>query len=239
MLTKNDINFIKSLQDKKVRYSHKLFVAEGAKIVNELLLSNCKLYKLYSTSQNVFEKKIDLNKIEIVAEKDLRRISSLKSTRQVLGIFYMPEHNVNIQNKIDLILDNIQDPGNLGTIIRIADWYGLKKIYCNLQTVDCFNAKTVQASMASIARVNVEYVDLKSFFKNYKNPVFAADLKGESVYSVKVIFPTALIIGSEGKGISEDLIAFISKKINIPKIGKAESLNAAVAAGILVDRLLN
>jgi TrmH family RNA methyltransferase len=138
-----------------------------------------------------------------------------------------------------LVLDDIQDPGNLGTIIRIADWYGIKNIICSEQTADCYNNKCVQATMGSIARVNVFYTSLLIFFEQNTLPVYGAFMEGESVSTIKIERPSLLIIGNEGKGIDENLNTFITKKISVNRIGKAESLNAAIATAIICDRFLN
>ncbi len=235
MLTKADINFIKSLQDKKERQQHKLFIAEGPKVVNELLNSLCVPYKIYATSANIVNNLKEKNVLQLISESELSRISSLKSTRNCIAIFKVPEPTLSDSNVV-FALDNLQDPGNLGTIIRVADWYGITKIVCSLNTVDCYNTKTVQSSMASIGRVNVIYTDLYNYLKDCKKAIYAADLTGNSIYNIKWEKPCVILIGNEGKGLSNELLQMAQHLVHIPRIGAAESLNAAIAAAIIADR---
>jgi TrmH family RNA methyltransferase len=235
MLTKADINFIKSLQDKKERQRRKLFIAEGPKVVNELLNSLCAPFKIYATSADFVINLKEPSVLQLVSDLELARISSLKSTRNCIGIFKMPEPTID-ESDVVFALENLQDPGNLGTIIRIADWYGITKVVCSLNTVDCYNSKTVQSSMASIGRVNIIYTDLYSYLKSCNKVVYAANLTGNSIYNIKWQKPCIILIGNEGKGLSNELLQIAQFLIQIPRIGKAESLNAAVAAAIIADR---
>lgn len=240
MLTKAEFNFIKSLQDRKVRNEHKLFVAEGSKIVNDLLGSKLNVYKLYALSSYTLPTNLSKNFTENIVNinnKDLERLSSLKNTRDCIAVFYMPEP-INAQPNLTIVADNLQDPGNLGTIIRIADWFGITQIICSLQTVDAFNNKTVQATMGSIARVNLTYTDLTEYLSICNQPIYAAAMQGKDVNTFKAASNAILIIGNEGSGISNYLKPFITDFITIPKTGGAESLNAAVATGIIVNKLV-
>jgi len=234
MLTKAEINFIKSLQNKQQRDKHKLFVAQGPKVVNELLNTSCKLHSLFATKDyhNIYNKRITL-----LSEKELERICTLKNTRECVAIFNIPDYT-EAESKLTLVLDGIQDPGNLGTIIRIADWYNIKQIICSPDCADCYNSKAVQASMASIGRVNILYTSLIHYLGNCNKPIYGAVLSGNSIYQIKPSLPCVLAIGSEGKGLSPEILNFINYTVTIPKKGNAESLNAAVAAAIICDRLL-
>lgn len=234
MLAKAEVNFIKSLQDKKERQKHKLFIAEGPKVVNELINSLCKPYKIYAVNEGAIFNKLDSSVIQLVSDSDMSRISSLKSTRNCIGIFHFPEFE-DWQSDVIFALDAIQDPGNLGTIIRIADWYGVKQLFCSFDTVDCFNSKTVQSSMASIGRVQVNYVDLKDYLSACKKYIYAAELSGQSVYGVQWQKPCIILIGNEGKGVNPELLKMAHQFIHIPRIGQAESLNAAIATAIIAD----
>ena len=244
MLTKADIVFIKSLKEKSSRHANKLFVAEGNKLVNELLQSKIMVERILaienwvSTNGKLVGKNIELS---VVSQKELDQLSNLKSTREVLAICKIPEPVLDLSKLrgLTLVLDTIQDPGNLGTIIRVADWYGLKNILCSHQTADCFNSKVVQASMGSISRVQVFYGDLSKWLKEIRQPVLAASMEGENVHHFTFPQDCLLIIGNEGAGISTELKEFISQTLSIPKHGNAESLNAAVAAAIMMDRYLN
>jgi TrmH family RNA methyltransferase len=178
----------------------------------------------------------------VCTQKEIEQISSLKSTRDVVlqvKINNNPLENNKRENSLTLVLDEIQDPGNLGTIIRIADWYGIKNVVCSLNTADCYNNKCIQATMGSIARVNITYIDLITFFKNNTLPVYGAFMEGENLTTTKLEKPAILVIGNEGKGINTNLHSFITKKISVKRLGEAESLNAAIAAAIICDRFLN
>ncbi len=244
MLNKRTIQFLKSLKNKSVRYSEGFFLAEGSKTAIEILNSNLHIEAIYATNEwcNIFPIYKNDTKLFICTEKEIEQISSLKSTRDVILQVKINSIQFQINKIIDsftLVLDDIQDPGNLGTIIRIADWYGIKNIICSEQTADCYNNKCVQATMGSIARVNVFYTSLLNFFEQNTLPVYGAFMEGESVSTIKIERPSLLIIGNEGKGIDENLNTFITKKISVNRIGKAESLNAAIATAIICDRFLN
>lgn len=244
MLEKRIINFVKSLRDKKSRYTEMRFVAEGIKSVSEILESKIRVHAIYTT--------LDLHTLELplsdsvviqrVTEKEMSLMSSLKTPSAMLGVFELPQREITTfkpRGKITLVLDTIQDPGNLGTIIRIADWYGIQSIICSEETVDAYNAKTIQASMASIGRVDLFYTDLDSFFaKNPQYQLLASTLENaEPISTFKPSGHMFLLIGNEGKGIRNELIHRSRSRICIERLGAAESLNAAVATAILCDRL--
>lgn len=238
MLTKRDINLIKALQDKKERYQQQLFVAEGNKVIIELLAAGFEPEKLLLTE--AFAEQINLTQTKeviICNKKEIEKVSTLKSTRDAVGIFSMIPPSV-FEAKTTIALDHIQDPGNLGTIIRIADWYGIKQIVCSPNSADVYNAKTIMSTMGSLARVKVLYLPLNNFLKDCKLPVYGASLSGESIYTFNAASNFVLLIGNEGHGIDNDLKEHVSAYIHIPRLGGAESLNAAVATAVLTDRLL-
>lgn len=245
MLSKNTINFIRSLKDKKTRQQEMLFTAEGTKSVLELChASKISVKGVFATKDWMEEyaseipRNIDLNE---VSNKEFEQISSLKNHQNVLLMAEIPSTNISatdFSKGLHLLIDTVQDPGNLGTIIRIADWYGINNIICSNACADAFNSKTIQASMASIARVNVFYTDLINFLSDKKLPVYGAVMDGQNLKEVKLQTPAFLLIGNEGKGISQELKAFITHAITIAKVGEAESLNAAIATAIICDRMV-
>jgi TrmH family RNA methyltransferase len=246
MLSKNQIKFVNSLKQKKFRDQSGLFIAEGVKIVTELMKSSIVIEQIYATSLFLDENKFD-DTIEIVEvkQKELDRISALSTANEVVAICKIPTIELDIKNlsdKLTLVLDNIKDPGNLGTIIRIADWYGIKNIVCSKETVEVFNPKVVQATMGSIARVNVFKTDLISFLDESINKhqlkSYGALLSGENIHQQKLASTGLIVIGNESKGISDDLLPFVTDKIKIPSFSDAptdgaESLNAAIATAII------
>lgn len=234
MLSVSQKKIATSLKQKKFRNSHNSFVVEGVKMVDELLESNYEVELIFATQS--FIKTHPLLDVIDVSEKELASISSLKTANQVLAIVKKKQGIAPFDfSQLTIALDNIQDPGNMGTIIRLADWFGISTIVCSEGCVDVFNPKVIQATMGSFFRVNVIYTDLPIFFtKNKELTVFGALLDGENIYSKKVSTNNSvLLIGNESKGISDDLQSFVNEKITIPKLGNAESLNAATAAAIL------
>ncbi len=237
MVVKNQIKFIKSLQQKKYRIQSGMFVAEGIKVVRELLASNFKPYRIYTTNTEILDHKSEI--VEKIQEGDLKKISGLQTPNTILGIFYMsPPGAVDFSDWI-LALDDVRDPGNLGTVIRLCDWFGIKHLVCSEHTVDCYNPKVLQASMGSIARVSITYTDLADFIKNTEIPVYGAFMDGENVYGEPLPKTGILVMGNEAKGISEKLEGLVQKKLTIPPHGErtAESLNVATATAILLNEL--
>lgn len=243
MLSKNQIKAVQALKQKKFREEQGLFIAEGAKIVPELLLSDINVVELYATVDFFKKNKIDRS-ISCVEVKDseLERISALTTPNEVLAVCRIPDLKLDadkLANKLTLVLDDIRDPGNLGTIIRIADWFGIENIVCSEQTADLYNPKVVQATMGSIARVKVHYTDLKIFLKfnvqGSKMPVFGTLLKGKNIYEEQLSSEGFIVIGNESKGISAEIEKLITTSISIPSFSgaEAESLNAAVATAIV------
>jgi RNA methyltransferase, TrmH family len=245
VLVKSQVKYIQSLGQKKFRDEDSAFIAEGVKIINELLFaSNTSLVGLFATENWVENNKIvikDLppDKVNLVKESELERISFLQTPNQVVGIFKKPVFKTaDIEKTITLLLDEIQDPGNLGTIIRTADWFNIKKIVCSKDSADAFNPKVVQSTMGSIARVEVMHADLQTILDTHPAmPVYAATLQGENIFETKKISKGFILIGNESKGIKPELLRSSFHQLTIPKFGNAESLNAAVAAGIVMSAL--
>jgi TrmH family RNA methyltransferase len=240
MLSKNQIKFINALKQKKIREEHHLFIAEGSKIIHELLRSEIKIKQLYTTANFISKTKApySIECIEVKAN-EMERISALTTASEVLAVCEIPNYELNIdtlKNKLTLVLDDIKDPGNLGTIIRIADWFGISNIICSNDTADIYNPKVVQATMGSISRVKVHYTDLIELFKvqNLKLKVFGALLEGENIYTKKLPSEGFIVIGNESKGISKTLLPYITDEISIPSFSsETESLNAAIATAII------
>jgi TrmH family RNA methyltransferase len=241
MISKGQIKNIRFLQQKKYRDEQRLFIAEGPKVVVELLNSKFKTKELFYTEE--FKHPGTGIKGIKVSEKELQNISALKTANQVLAVFEIPELKCNtdtLKKELVLALDDIRDPGNMGTIIRIADWFGINHVLCSESCVDVFNPKVVQSTMGSIARVNVCSADLDMVLKELQ-PVYAAVLNGKNIYSTKLTSKGVILIGNESKGISEKLMKHVSDKISIPNFSSpqethsagAESLNAAIATAII------
>ncbi len=240
MLSKAIVKYIQSLSHKKLRDEEGVFVAEGPKVVDELLRAgmNCKMICGVKDWMNANEELIQRSCTESmeIDDIDLEKISSLKTSNKVVAVFYKKEEqSYSLKNSVSLLLDEIQDPGNLGTIIRIADWFGVATIICSNECADCYNTKVVQSSMGSLARVNVVYENLKEIISSNNIKVYAATLKGKDISSFGKINEGIILIGNESKGVKEELLELVSEKITIPKYGDAESLNAAVACGIILS----
>lgn len=235
MISKSQIKLIKSLNQKKFRFIHRLFFAEGVKTINELLLSNFKLNHLYSSTLD-FNVSDDL--LTIISANELHKISALKNPNKALAIFEMPKEQHLDFERLIVALDNIRDPGNLGTIIRLCDWFGVKDLICSNETVDCYNPKVVQATMGSIARVNIVYKDLKSVLKDQTSLSFGGFMDGENIYEMNLPKKGILVLGNEANGIQHDVESLIATRVAIPRFGdvqETESLNVANAASILLS----
>ena len=246
MVSKSTVKYIQSLQHKKFRDEYEVFVAEGPKVVEGILSSALFPVKTVYAVQSWLdaapgEIKDRLGeKIEIVKDFELEKIAHYSTANKVVAVFEkrQPVNGFDCKNKVTIALDDIQDPGNLGTIIRTADWFGIENIFCSAQTVDLYNNKVVQSTMASLGMVNVVYGNLAAWIKSQAVPVYAAALNGKSVYSVGALKEAIVIIGNESKGINPELLELATERITIPKRGNAESLNAAVAAGIIMSQLV-
>ncbi|WP_369048423.1 TrmH family RNA methyltransferase [Tenacibaculum sp. UWU-22] len=235
-LSKSQHKFITSLGQKKYRQKHKLFIAEGVKVVSELLNSNFILHTLFVTE--IFFPTVEADKKVTISEAELKKISQLKTPNKVLGLFEIAETLPIKEDGLVLALDTINDPGNMGTIIRLCDWFGVTQLVCSKETVDCYNFKVVQASMGSLTRVQINYVDLVDFLSNTKQPTFVADMDGENVFKTELPKEGVLIMGNEANGISDAIKKRAKNKISIPRYGKiqqTESLNVATATAILLS----
>jgi TrmH family RNA methyltransferase len=235
-ISKSQLKLITSLSQKKYRQKHNLFIAEGIKVVNELLNSSFEVELIFCT--NDFKTTLPENKVTRVSETELKKISTLKSPNKVLSLFKIPEEKPIQNSGLILALDAINDPGNLGTIIRLCDWFGIAQLVCSKNTVDCYNQKVVQASMGSLTRIKIQYLDLKNYFSESLLPTFIADMNGENVYQTVLPKEGILILGNEANGVSEEIKKKIKHKISIPRFGetqKTESLNVATAAAILIS----
>ena len=244
MLGKSQAKYIQSLGQKKVRDAEGVFVAEGPKIIAELLASaNANILQLYALHDWIAANRNDCNGVEIIEvdENDLTKISQLATPNKVLAVVKKQETADHLQTKgtVSLVLETIQDPGNLGTIIRIADWFGIKQIICSEDCADMYNPKVVQSTMGSIVRVKILYTDLAPWLEEQKDVfIYAAALEGQNVMAMKKITEGLIVIGNESKGISAAIFEQVDIKITIPRIGKAESLNAAVATGIILAHVV-
>lgn len=240
MVSKNEFKYIQSLCHKKQRLVEGLFIAEGPKLMAELLNSNYNIIKIYATKKWMLSYGKKSSKIVQVSDDELARITSLQTPNEVLAIVQQKPNDLpSFNNKLNLIIDGIQDPGNFGTIIRIADWFGIENIFCTNDTAELYNNKVIQSTMGSFCRLNIWYGNVvKDVLINSKMPVYGALLNGTSIYEMKKIKQGFIVIGNEGKGIRPDTLEFINHAITIPKIGGAESLNAAVATGIILSHII-
>jgi TrmH family RNA methyltransferase len=243
MITNAQIKFIKSLAQAKNRELHKLYVAEGEKLAIEWLQSSANVQMIIATSvwisknQSIISKHSSAQVFE-VDEQTLARMSQLQTPNHVLLVVeYSSKMVIPKETGWIIALDTIQDPGNMGTILRIADWFGINTIICSPQCVDIYNQKVIQSGMGAHLRVAVEYKELDTFFKTNQLPVYAALLNGENLFQVKSKQAGIILIGNESKGIAPELLPFASHPITIPRIGGAESLNAGVATGIIAAYL--
>ncbi|GAB1307766.1 RNA methyltransferase [Urechidicola sp. KH5] len=235
MLSKSQIKLIKSLYQKKYRVKNSLFLVEGIKGVNEFLNSSFQLENLFATEQ--YLQSYNGTKGEIITDEELKKVSQLKSPNEVLAIFKIPEKSTIDLNTFSVVLDGINDPGNLGTIIRMCDWFGVEQLICSKDTVDCFNAKVVQATMGSLARVRIVYADLMSFLDKTELPSYVTIMDGKNVYASQLPEKANLIMGNEAHGVSSEILEKIEKSLTIPQfgLGKTESLNVATATAILLS----
>ncbi len=236
MLSKSQIKLITSLDKKKYRSKYQLFVVEGIKSIQEFLSSDFKLNHLFSVEDIFQEFEV---KINLISETELKKISFLSTPNCALAIFKIPEVKAIDDNSLVVALDNISDPGNLGTIIRLCDWFGIKDLICSSNTVDCYNPKVVQASMGSLPRVNIAYLDLENYLKDQRmKPIYGTLMDGKSIYSSTVENRGILVFGNEANGISEEIEKIVTDRIAIPQFGnrkETESLNVATATAIMLS----
>ena len=242
MISKGKIKLINSLKLRKYRKKHSLFVAEGKKIINDILETGIKANYITSYNSN-FEEQKTLNYEFCLASKlEIEKITNLKTPSDTIAVFEIPNYEFSFksaENELIIFCNNIQNPGNLGTIIRTADWFGIKNIVCTKDTVDAFNPKVVQASMGAIGRVKVHYINAENFFNKLSKDViiYGTFLEGENIYETSLSKNGIIVIGNEGSGISESIENYISKKIHIPNYSNnkstSESLNVSIATAIV------
>lgn len=236
MVSKSQVKLITSLIQKKYRKQHQLFIAEGVKVIEELLNSNLQLDHIYMTEEMFFD--VSKEQKSIISENDLKKISALTTANDCLAVFKIPQEKTIITQGLIVALDDIRDPGNLGTIIRLCDWFGISQIVCSEQTVDVYNPKVVQATMGSIARVNISYVNLEDYLANAKTTIFGTFMDGENVYKTNLPLEGIIVLGNEANGISKGIEHLVTQKIAIPRFGnlqQTESLNVATATAIILS----
>ncbi len=236
MVSKNQIKLITGLHQKKFRQAQELFFAEGIKVIRELLQSDFKLEHLYETEPLFPEVSIDQK--SIISESDLKKISALTTPNNCLAVFKIPVQKPLVESGLIVVLDDIRDPGNLGTIIRLCDWFGVNQLVCSFETVDIYNPKVVQATMGSITRVSVHYRDLQPFLENTILPVFGTFMDGKNIYTEKLPSEGIIVMGNEANGISAAVEKSTVNRIAIPRFGKlkqTESLNVATATAIILS----
>jgi TrmH family RNA methyltransferase len=234
-ISKNQQKLINSLKYKKYRYKHGLFAVEGIKVIKEFLKSSYTLHSLYSVS-DIFT--IKHKNVQIISPDDLKSISFLTTPQAALAVFEIKINKPLKVKNLTLALDGVRDPGNLGTIIRLCDWFGVTKLICSKDCVDCYNPKCVQASMGSLTRVKVYYEDLTDILKASKIPVIGADMHGDSVYTTELPKDAILVLGSESHGLSGTIKSCLTTSISVSQFGKnqqTESLNVAMAGAVLLS----
>ena len=239
MLSKNQVKLIQKLHHKKYRNELNLFIVEGKKSINEFLQAGYTPQLLIATE--AFTTSVPQHLITPVSKDELRKVSTLQNPDEGLAVFEQPKHKGILQEGVIVALDNVQDPGNLGTIIRLCDWFGVETLLCNTQTVDCYNPKVVQASMGSLTRVAVHYLDLAAFLTTTALPVYTMDLEGENLYTATFPKDCILILGNEANGISSEVRALSNEVITIPRFSKhqrTESLNVAMAGAIILSEVI-
>lgn len=241
MISKNTLKFIKSLQQKKFRRLEQAFFVEGSKNVTELLLSDFEVTHLLYTSkfQEEYAPLIARSRGENyeVSAKELEAAGSFKTNDGALAVAKIKKNSIIDlhEDELALALDDVRDPGNLGTIIRIADWYGIKKVLCSQETADFYNPKVLNASMGSFTRVECCYTDLEEFLARQNVPIYGTFLDGASIYAQTDLAQGVILMGNESKGISSKLERLVTKKLTIPRFGEAESLNVAIATAVVCD----
>ena len=235
MVSDKQIKIIKSLKLKKTRIKHNLFVAEGDKTILELITAGFNINSLYSINRQIEGVK---NSVIQLSKPELNKISNLSNPKNSLGVFEIPKPKKINYNKLIIGLDNISDPGNLGTIIRLCDWFGIEDLICSFDTVDCYNPKVIQASMGSISRVNITYLDLQKTLENNSLKTYGTYMQGDSIFEIDEIINGVILFGNEANGINPNLSKFIDKRLSIPRFGKlkkTESLNVANALSIVLS----
>jgi TrmH family RNA methyltransferase len=243
MLSKSQISLLQSLQHKKFRKEHGVFLVEGLKSVTEFINSAYQIETIYYTpaiAPKLLKLSQKINSLEI-SLTILEKISSLKTPADVIAVVKIPKWPVldhtTLKKKFSLVLDGIQDPGNMGTIIRTADWFGIDQIICSEDSVEVYNPKVVQATMGSLSRINVHYTDLSAVLSAIDLPVYGALLDGENIYNNNFGTEGLIVMGNEGNGLRPEIKALVTKAITIPRTGNAESLNVAIATAIFCSEV--
>ena len=236
MVSKNQIKLISSLHQKKFRQFNQLFIAEGVKVIQELLDASFEVEHIYVTSPIFTE--LSANKFSLISDDELKKMSALTVPNNCLAVFKMPVQKPVVLEGLILALDSIRDPGNLGTIIRICDWFGIRQIICSPDTVDLYNPKVIQATMGSIARVNCIYTELLPVLTQTDLPIFGTFMDGENIYKSDLADQGIIVMGNEANGISAAVESFVKSRIAIPRFGdlqQTESLNVATATAIILS----
>lgn len=239
MISKNQLKLLRALGQKKQRKSHGLFLVQGEKNVLELANSALTVKQIFATQEFLDENRSELSGFECIEASldDLTKASTLVSNNAAIAVVEIPSVETPKAQGLMIALDGVSDPGNLGTIIRVADWYGIKHIVASTDCADPYNPKTISATMGSFGRVTVSQLDLPSYLEQSNLPVYGAFLEGESVHKTEFAAEGILLMGSESHGIREHAAKFVTDKITIPAFGGAESLNVAMATGIILDNL--
>ena len=243
MISKNQLKLIHSLEQKKQRKKSGFFLVQGEKNVAELFGSDFEIVNLFATTEYINKNTTILSAKKLVSltiestNEELQKAGTLKTNNSVIAIVKCKEYATPViaENELILILDQVGDPGNLGTIIRVADWYGVKRVICSLDCADLYNPKVIAATMGSFSRVQVSHTDLSEYLISQSKPIYGAFLEGENIHKSKLASSAFIVMGSESHGISEAVTQFITDKITIPNFGDAESLNVAMATGIILD----
>ena len=241
MLSKNQIKWVHSLELKKNRKKEGLFVAEGPKVVGDLLRAGYVARSIFCTEKAEVHNRVGSavhTAVHICTDDELRKLSFLQHPQEVLAVFEIPHNSslFTLHSSLSLALDGVQDPGNLGTIIRIADWFGIQTIYCSEDTADCYNPKVVQATMGSLAHVHIIYTDLEALLQSVHCPIYGTLLDGQNIYQQQLSNEGIIVMGNEGNGISPAIRKLVTHKLLIPNYNTsgatAESLNVAIATAI-------
>jgi RNA methyltransferase, TrmH family len=236
MVSKNQIKFINKLKLKRERQAQQMFFAEGVKTVQELIDSHYELHQLFTTKYDF----LDVNKSQRfqIETDELKKISALATPNTCLAVFKIPQLPDYLDKGIILVVDDVKDPGNLGTIIRLCDWFGITQLVCSAETVDVYNPKVIQGTMGSISRVNVFYKDLEMLLNGTQLPILGTYMDGENIYKINLPKNAIVILGNEANGISDKITHLVNQKISIPRFGihqKTESLNVANVAAIILS----
>ena len=240
MLTAHKIKVFQSLDKKKFRQKYNLFLVEGNKIISELKNSPYKIKEIFSIEPS--ELSFLKSETHLITERDLKKISFLQTPKDSVAVVEIPETKFLQHQKIQIILDGIQDPGNLGTIIRLCDWFGIEQIICSQDTVDLYNPKVIQSTKGSFTRVNVFYIDLEDFLQKSDVPNIGTDMTGENIYQYHFAERFNLILGNEGNGMRPNVEKLVSQNITIPRFGSnksTESLNVSMATGIILGQIFS